>query len=227
MGRLTKVIPKELLPFGKKFALDFLMEELERENIRDVVVIINQKKKIIKDYLLSHYRHFNLSFLNQNKPLGLAHAYSLLKNTITTDFIVLFPDHLAFGNVLGQMISFYENHKKSETAPFILKGSVVIPPEESRFSTGKPPKAVLNYRSTGRTIYPPEFLNYLPDFFPEEKEVNEKVPERSFARDYPVISRNFEGTIWDIGTLEGYLFYLYRHLGEELSIESQKGELQP
>jgi len=217
MGRLTQVIPKEILPFGEKLLLDFILEELKENNIKEIYVIIRKGKEIIKDYLLDNYSHLNFYFIYQNEPKGIAHAYLQLKGIVKEPFLAILPDHLAFGDITKQILNKYYEILNTNKTPFILKTYVTVPEEEALFSTGKKPEERhIPIRSTGRTIYPPEFLEFISerDYDYYFKEIKEKIPEEKFAQKFKVYSISLKGIIWDIGTLEGYLFYLRKFLGE-------------
>ena len=215
MGRLTKVIPKELLPFGEKLLLDFILEELMENDIEEIYVVIRRGKEIIKEYLLDNYPHLTFHFVYQNNPKGVAHAYLQLKGLVKETFLAVLPDHLAFGDITKQILNIYYELLNANKDPFILKTYVTVPKEEALFSTGKRPEEKhIPIRSTGRTIYPPEFLEFISenDYDPYFKEIKERIPEEMFAKKFEVYNFPLQGIVWDIGTLEGYLFYLKKFL---------------
>ena len=47
---LTSVMPKELLPINGKPGLEYILAECLKAGIKEVIFIISNKKKIIKDY---------------------------------------------------------------------------------------------------------------------------------------------------------------------------------
>ena len=47
---LTGVIPKELMPINGKPNIEYILDECIEAGIKDVVFIISDKKKMIKDY---------------------------------------------------------------------------------------------------------------------------------------------------------------------------------
>ena len=47
---LTSVFAKELLPINGKPGIEFILEECIEAGIKEVIFIISQKKKMIKDY---------------------------------------------------------------------------------------------------------------------------------------------------------------------------------
>ena len=47
---LTSVYPKELLPINGKPGLEYIIEECIDAGVKEIIFIISNKKKIIKDY---------------------------------------------------------------------------------------------------------------------------------------------------------------------------------
>ncbi|MDL1970807.1 MAG: hypothetical protein LWW94_07515 [Candidatus Desulfofervidaceae bacterium] len=215
MGRITQVVPKELLPFGNKLVIDFILEELLATGHQKIFVIIREGKEAIRNYILKHYPSRYFQFVYQLQPKGLGHAYLQVKGLIDEPFLGILPDHLAFGGITEKIWQRYRIISQKENQPFIFKSCVRISLKEAQFSTGRRPgEEITPFRSTGRTIYPPEFLDFISenDYDPYFNEINERVPEEKFAKSYKIYSHRIKGKVWDIGTLEGYLFYLKRYL---------------
>tara|TARA_B100000446_G_C10274457_1_gene241627 strand:+ start:138 stop:413 length:276 start_codon:yes stop_codon:yes gene_type:complete len=47
---LTSVIPKELLPINGKPGLEYILDECINAGIKEIILIISKRKKIIKKY---------------------------------------------------------------------------------------------------------------------------------------------------------------------------------
>ena len=47
---ITSVLPKELLPICGKPGLEYILEECKSAGIKEVILIISKRKKIIKEY---------------------------------------------------------------------------------------------------------------------------------------------------------------------------------
>jgi len=47
---LTSVCPKELLPINGKPGIEYILDECIEAGIKEIIFIISQKKKIIKNY---------------------------------------------------------------------------------------------------------------------------------------------------------------------------------
>jgi len=62
---LTSVIPKELLPINGKPGLEYILDECIEAGIKEIIFIISNKKKIIKDYFFMD--KFNIKLIKKKK----------------------------------------------------------------------------------------------------------------------------------------------------------------
>ena len=115
---LTSVFAKELLPINGRPGIEYILDECIEAGIKDVVFIISDKKKMIKDYfykddfyksmikkkkdprILKEYKKIlrykkMIKFVYQNKPLGTGDAVLKTKKFIRDKFfLMLLPDDL-------------------------------------------------------------------------------------------------------------------------------------
>jgi len=124
---VTKSIPKEMLPVGKKPLIHHAIDEACDSGLFDIIFITNKSKKAILNYFtfdLSHNNE-NLEKLNnlinkikvknifQDSMLGLGHAVSLSSEQIDDEpFAVILPDDfcpITF-SVIGQLKKVYQNY---------------------------------------------------------------------------------------------------------------------
>ena len=139
---ITSVIPKELLPINGKPAFEYILEECIEAGIKEVVFIISDKKKDIKNYFYkdSFYKKIikkkkkdkrikfeyakikkykkMIKFAYQNKALGTGDAVLKCKNFIkSSHFLMLLPDDLIIKkNCSLDMIKLHKKHKVSVIA---------------------------------------------------------------------------------------------------------------
>ena len=106
---LTSVFAKELLPINGKPGIEYILDECVQAGIREIIFIISDKKKMIKDYfyndkfykkiikkkkdkrVLQEYRKIlkfkkMIRFVYQNKPLGTGDAVLKTKKYIKDRF---------------------------------------------------------------------------------------------------------------------------------------------
>lgn len=93
---LSSYFPKEMLPLEGRPVIEHVVREVIQSHCRNVVIIINRKKEIIKEFLLSQKElrnNANLHFVYQEKPTGIADAIYKARNLIEgKNFALLFPD---------------------------------------------------------------------------------------------------------------------------------------
>ena len=78
---LTYTMAKQLFPVANRPVLYYVLEHLEQAGITDVGVIISPETgHLIKESLSKKNWSFNLTYIPQAEPLGLAHAVKISKD---------------------------------------------------------------------------------------------------------------------------------------------------
>ena len=138
---LTSVFAKELLPINGKPGIEFILDECVQAGINEIIFIISDKKKMIKDYfyndrfyneiirkkkdqrIIKEYRKIKklrkmIKFVYQNKPLGTGDAVLKTQKYIKDDFfLMLLPDDLIIKkNCSKSMIKVHKKFKSSVIA---------------------------------------------------------------------------------------------------------------
>ena len=138
---LTSVFAKELLPINGKPGIEYILDECIEAGIKEVVFIISNKKKMIKNYfyndnfykkiikkkkdprIIKEYKKIlrykkMIKFVYQNKPLGTGDAVLKTKKIIKDKFfLMLLPDDLIIKkNCSKSMIKIHERYKCSVMA---------------------------------------------------------------------------------------------------------------
>lgn len=85
---LTYVIPKPLIPIGKKTILEEIMDQFEGIGCNKFYMSVNYKYDMIEYYLSQLDKKYDISFFREEKPLGTIGSVSLLKDKINTPFFV-------------------------------------------------------------------------------------------------------------------------------------------
>lgn len=132
---ITKSVPKEMLAIGTRPALEYIVREAAVSGIREVLIIIDQRKECIKNYFRKDSFYDNLScksalteleelldnvkvsFVTQTEMNGNGAAVSLAREFVGDEpFAVMFGDDVTYchGNaVTGQLIRAFEETGKS------------------------------------------------------------------------------------------------------------------
>lgn len=85
---LTNVIPKPMIPVGEKTILEEIMNQFEAIGCTRFYMSVNFKVDILKYYLDSLDHEYDISFFQEDKPLGTIGSVSLLKGKINSPFFV-------------------------------------------------------------------------------------------------------------------------------------------
>ena len=147
---LTSVFAKELLPINGKPGIEYILDECIDAGIKEVIFIISNRKKMIKDYfykdsfykkiikkkkdqrILKEYKKIlkykkMIKFVYQNKPLGTGDAVLKTKKLIKDNFfLMLLPDDLIIQNNCSKsMIKVHKKHKSSVMASLSVNKKTV------------------------------------------------------------------------------------------------------
>jgi len=220
---LTKNVPKSLLCVGGRTIIDFIIEKIEKvEQLDEIFVVANH----------CFYRHFvnwaancksnkkikitdDLTTSNENRLGALADlALAIIKEKINTDILVMAGDNL-FDFELTDMVKFYDMVKSDvitahrlndiaalqrtgvaeidgscrvisfEEKPSYPKSSLAVPPFYI-FTPNTAANLVGRYLSEGGNPDAPG--NFIPWLIKQQ----------------PVYAFMFEGSRYDIGTIESY-----------------------
>ncbi len=125
----TKVIPKEMLPLIDKPAIQAVVEEGIKGNIKNFILVSGRNKKAIEDHfdsfpgleqilkekgkekllepLAKIIKLVDFTYVRQHEPLGLGHAIWTARHTIGKEYIaVMLPDDIVTGAIpaIAQLI---------------------------------------------------------------------------------------------------------------------------
>ncbi len=130
MAPATQAIPKELLPIGKRPAIDWILDEAVSAGIEEVIIVTSDRKPAISAYLGDGQRRSSRSqdepsknlevrFVTQSAPRGLGDAI-LCGWRLAGDqpIAVLLPDELMLGDtdLLSTMIDYQHRLDRSVVA---------------------------------------------------------------------------------------------------------------
>ena len=111
---MTKAIPKELFPVGRKPMIQYAVEEAVASGIQEICIVIRKGKEAIQDYFLAPYpahhprsndlealerllKKCEVRFVTQERSSGLGDALLQARGFVGTDsFIMIIPDQLFY-----------------------------------------------------------------------------------------------------------------------------------
>ena len=139
---LTSVLPKELLPINGKPGLEYIIDECIGAGIKEVILVISARKKIIRTYfyndaffkkiinkkkkdqrLKAEYSKIKkykkvIKFVYQNSPRGTGDAILKCRKLVKSKyFLMLLPDDLIVKNNCSlSMLKIHKQHNSSVIA---------------------------------------------------------------------------------------------------------------
>lgn len=109
-------IPKPMVKVLGKPILQWQIECLKKEGIRDIIIVIGHLGNCIQEFFQDGRRfHTNIRYIEEKAPLGTAGAFSLLPPMLTEDqFFLIFGDVL-FDIDLTRMLQFHQKNQAKAT----------------------------------------------------------------------------------------------------------------
>ncbi|MBI4448314.1 NTP transferase domain-containing protein [Candidatus Woesearchaeota archaeon] len=96
---LTKTTPKSLINIAGKPMLTWLIEELKKLNIKEIVFITGHLETKIKKFVKENHPEIKATYITQKERKGTAHAISLTKKSIKEPFLIVFNDTIFKGSL--------------------------------------------------------------------------------------------------------------------------------
>lgn len=102
----TKILPKPLIPVGDIPIIERIIDQFVKAGCKDFYVIVNYKKDMIKAYFNEmKEKSYNITFVDENIPLGTGGGLKLLQSYLHTEFILTNCDILIksdFSDIIKQ-----------------------------------------------------------------------------------------------------------------------------
>jgi UTP--glucose-1-phosphate uridylyltransferase len=216
---LTSVFAKELLPINGKPGIEYILDECIEAGIKEVVFIISNKKKMIKNYFYSDA--FYKKIIKKKKDSRIIAEYKkILKYK---KLIKLLPDDLIIKkNCSKDMIKVHHKHKASVMASMKVDSKTVSRwgiyslnkkiSKNDYFIDGvveKPDvkKAPSNKAVIGRYILPKTIFKKLVKQKPgigSEIHITDAI-QTLIKEGEKFIAHNFLGNYLDCGTMQGFI----------------------
>jgi len=90
---LTKAIPKELIPLGRKPVLEHIISECKLCGIEEIVLVVSAEKEAIRRHFGDCFEGVKFSYAYQAEPIGLADAIRCGKDWVGNEpFAVVLGD---------------------------------------------------------------------------------------------------------------------------------------
>ena len=105
----TKVLPKPLIPVGDLPIIELIMKEYQAYSCNDFHIIVNYKRELMKAFFADNEKKYNITWYDEDKPLGTGGGLSLLKGRFNDTFFFANCDALLTANY-ERMLQFHKEN---------------------------------------------------------------------------------------------------------------------
>ncbi|MFA5750477.1 MAG: HAD-IIIA family hydrolase [Candidatus Shapirobacteria bacterium] len=132
LGKKTLNTPKSLIKISGKTVLEYQIELLRKNGIREIIILINHLSAQIKKFCGNGEKwNVNITYFEESFPLGTAGGMREIRDTLKDDFIVLYGDLLL--NVdLKRMI---KQHRKNRNLKKNCIGTLIVHPNNHPYDS--------------------------------------------------------------------------------------------
>lgn len=161
----TKILPKPLIPIGDIPISEHIINQFHSVGCNDFYMIVNHKKNMIKAYFNEIKKDYNLSYVDEDVPLGTGGGLALLKGKIdvpfilsncdiliTEDFHKIVSHHKEKGNLITMICSLKN---------FVIPYGVVKLGDHGQIETLEEKPQLSFFTNTGCYIVEPEVIEEL------------------------------------------------------------------
>lgn len=103
----TKVLPKPLIPVGELPIIELIMKEYQAYSCDEFHIIVNYKRELMKAYFADNENKYNITWYDEEKPLGTGGGLSLLRGRFDGTFFFANCDALLTANY-ERMLEFHK-----------------------------------------------------------------------------------------------------------------------
>lgn len=205
---LTNIIPKPLIPIGEKTLMEDIMDKFVKYGCSDFYVSVNYKANVIKRYFDNlNNSEYNISYFQEDFPLGTAGSLTLLKGKINSTFWVSNCDILV-NDSYDQILDYHRNNRNDLTIvaairSFPINYGVLETREEGLLDKIVEKPNVTYKINTGLYILEPELLDEIPEnsFYHITHLIDKMREQNRRIGVFPIT----EGSWIDVGNWDEYL----------------------
>ncbi|MCR5368527.1 sugar phosphate nucleotidyltransferase [Eubacterium sp.] len=183
----TRVLPKPLIPVGELPIIELIMQEYKTYSCEDFHIIVNYKKDLMKAYFHDNENNYNITWYDEEKPLGTGGGLSLLRGKFDSTFFFANCDALLTANY-ESMLKFHKQNGNVITMVCAYKNinipyGVVDMGKNGTIENMREKPLISFLTNTGIYIVEPEVMDYIddnefigfPDIITRVKESGKKV----------------------------------------------------
>ncbi|MDD4876058.1 MAG: sugar phosphate nucleotidyltransferase [Dehalococcoidales bacterium] len=187
--------PKVMLVIAGKPILQYVVESLAQNGIRNIVLVVGYRREQIFDCLGSGAQFgVNINYIIQERQLGTAHALAQVKDVTENEFLVISGDNLIEADTIAQFVN-------TEPESLIVKrtgnpsgyGVVTIENNKVKEIVEKPGVVKSNAVNTGIYAFTRDIFNFIENQLDIPDVLNTMI-----AKGYPVSVQETNGLWLDV-----------------------------
>jgi dTDP-glucose pyrophosphorylase len=164
---LTNIIPKPLIPIQEKTIIEDIMDRFVEHGCHSFHISVNYKADMIRYYFDQlNNPEYNISFFQEDHPLGTAGSLSLLKGKVNSTFFVSNCDIL-IDQDYAEILQYHRDNKNEITVVAALKhypipyGTIVSGANGELVDLHEKPELTFKINS-GMYVLEPHIIDELP-----------------------------------------------------------------
>jgi len=191
----TVTKPKVMLSIAGKPILQYVIESLAQNGIRNIVLVAGYRKEQVFDYLGSGEQFgVDITYINQERQLGTAHALAQAKAATEKEFLVLPGDNLIDVDTIAQFVAIKPEAMLVRRVDNPVRyGVVTIEQGVVKDIIEKPKEAKGNIINTGIYAFTTEIFNFIEARLDIPDVLNSMI-----AQGYPINAKEMDGTWLDV-----------------------------
>lgn len=163
----TRVLPKPLIPIGELPIIEHIMKEFRSYSCDNFHIIVNYKRELLKAYFAENETQYNITWHDEEKPLGTGGGLSLLRGKLVGTFFFTNCDNLLRANY-ERMLQFHRERQNVITMVcayknFSIPYGVIEMGVNGRIESMKEKPIMSFLTNTGIYLVEPEVLNDIED----------------------------------------------------------------
>jgi len=177
----TVTRPKAMLSIADKPILQYVVEALAQNGIRNIVLVVGYKEKQVLDYMGSGDKFgVDITYVTQGKQLGTAHALAQAKGVTENEFLVLPGDNLIGVDTIARFATIKPEAVLVKRVDNPVRyGVVTIDRGMVDSIVEKPKEAISNMVSTGIYAFTKEIFIFIEPVLDIPDVVNNMITEGS------------------------------------------------
>lgn len=193
----TKILPKPLIPIGDIPIMERILNNFYQANAEQFYITVNYRKSMIKSYFSELDADYQISYVEEDEPLGTAGSLRLIQDTFHKPFIVTNCDIL----IQADYSDIYRYHEESGNELTIVTAlkNIVVPygvvhTKENGIVKSMEEKPKLScFVNTGMYILNPNLIEDIPKhtFFHMTDLADKLLQENRQVGMYPISEDSF------------------------------------